>query len=127
MDEFRQCWTALRRWTEIPVLRLKRANPEGARPSQSWGIGVEGAPSVVMIRDTDEGLDVSIDWLTLSARALETVDDPATYVAGTVGMGMSVGALLGRSGTAAAAGAVLGGLVGLLAQTQRSHKPGFQN
>jgi len=82
---------------------------------------------VVMIRDTDEGLDVSIDWLTLSARALETVDDPATYVAGTVGMGMSVGALLGRSGTAAAAGAVLGGLVGLLAQTQRSHKPGFQN
>ena len=76
-----------------------------------------------MIRDTDEGLDVSIDWLSLSARALDTLeDDPVTYVAGTIGLGMSVGAVLGRSGTAAAVGAVLGGLAGFLAQSKLSRR-----
>lgn len=121
-DEDRQYWEGLlARATEVSILRLKRAEtPEGASPPQSWGVGVEGAPSVVMIRDTDEGLDVSVDWFSLCAKAIGRLEqDPAAYLAGTVGLGMTVGAVLGRSGAAAVAGAVVGGLVGLFSHTKR--------
>lgn len=116
-DEDRQYWEGLlARATELSILRLKRAEtPEGASPPQSWG-----APFVVMIRDTDEGLDVSVDWFSLSAKAIGRLEkDPAAYIAGTVGLGMTVGAVLGRSGAAAVAGAVVGGLLGHFSQTKR--------
>ena len=113
--------SALSRWTEVPVVELKRPSPaEGTSDPASWGIGVDGAPSVVMIRETEDGLDVSLDWFSLSAKAIGTLEnDPAAYVAGTVGLGMTVGAMLGRTGKAAAAGAVLGGLLGLWSQAKR--------
>jgi len=108
----------LSRRTELPVVQLKRTKtPEGQSEPATWGIGVDGAPSVVMIRETEDGLDVALDWFSLSAKAVGALeDDPAAYVAGTVGLGMTVGAVLGRSGKAAAAGAVLGGLLGLFSQ-----------
>jgi hypothetical protein len=113
--------TALSRLTEVPVVELKRPIPEPgdeAAPA-TWGIGVDGAPSVVMVRETDDGLDVSVDWFSLSARTIGTLEsEPAAYVAGTIGLGMTVGAVLGRSGKAAAAGAVVGGLLGLWSQVK---------
>jgi len=118
--EDRDLWDGLARSTELPVLRLKRTvDPDGAQQPQTWGVGVKGAPSLVMVRETAEGLDVSVDWFSLSAKAIGTLEeDPAAYVAGTVGIGMTVGAVLGRSGAAAVAGAVLGGLVGLWSQSK---------
>jgi hypothetical protein len=72
-----------------------------------------------MVRETEDGLDVSVDWFSLSARTIGTLEgEPAAYVAGTVGLGMTVGAVLGRSGKAAAAGAVVGGLLGLWSQVK---------
>jgi len=108
----------LARGTEVSVLELKRPSPSADDSSPTtWGIGVDGAPSVVKVRETDEGVDVSVDWFSLSAKAIGSIEaDPAAYVAGSVGLGMTVGAVLGRSGAAAAAGAVLGGLLGLYSQ-----------
>lgn len=115
-------WEGLARLTEVPVVQLKRAkaqDPEGERSPETWGIGIEGAPSVVVIRDTEDGLDISVDWFSLSAKAVGTLEgDPAAYVAGTMGVGMTVGAVLGRSGAAAVAGAALGGLIGLLSKSR---------
>ncbi len=112
---------ALARSTELSVLELKRPQPasDDSGPT-TWGVGVEGAPSVLKVRETEEGLDVSVDWFSLSAKAVGTLEaDPAAYVAGTVGLGMTVGAVLGRSGAAAAAGAVLGGLLGMYSQRRK--------
>jgi len=116
--------SALSRRTEVPIVELKRPSPaEGASEPATWGIGVDGAPSVVMIRETEDGVDVSIDWFSLSAKAIGTLeDDPAAYVAGTVGLGMTVGAMLGRTGKAAAAGAVLGGLLGFWSQAAKDRR-----
>jgi hypothetical protein len=114
--------TAFSRLTEVPVVELKRPIPEPGEEAAraTWGIGVDGAPSVVMVRETEDGgLDVSVDWFSLSARTIGTLEgEPAAYVAGTVGLGMTVGAVLGRSGKAAAAGAVVGGLLGLWSQVK---------
>jgi len=113
--------SALSRRTEVPVVELKRPSPtDGTSDPATWGIGVDRAPSVVMIRETEDGIDVSIDWFSLSAKAIGTLeDDPAAYVAGTIGLGMTVGAMLGRTGKAAAAGAVVGGLLGLWSQVNK--------
>jgi len=110
--------------TELSILRLKRTeilddDDEGERKPETWSIGIDGATSVVKIRETAEGIDVGIDWFSLSAKALgDLQDDPKAYVAGSAGIGMTVGAMLGRSGTAAVAGAAVGCLLGLLSQAK---------
>jgi|GEM_PF-4227776 len=103
--------------TEVPLVSLKR--PDGHQRG-NWGISAPGVPATLMIRETEEGLDVAVDWITLSARALSEIDDPAAYVVGTAGMGLLVGAMAGRSARTALVGGLVGGLLGLLSQNRGS-------
>ena len=98
---------------EVPLVCLKR--PKG-HSDGSWRISAPGVPVSLVIRETEEALVISGDWLTVAAQTLRELEDPTARIAGTAGLGIVVGGLAGRSANAALVGGVLGGLVGFLSQ-----------
>ena len=111
---------ALARKTELPLVSLPREEAVHTDRRCTWAIGLAGVPASVVVRETPEGLDLSVDWVALSARAIAEIDDEPTYVAATTALGAMVGAVVGRTSPAAAVGGALGCVLGMLTKSRRS-------